>query len=261
VSDELSIPRSPIYRVPRRSGPDRMTRRLMLIAAGLAGALMLIVVLWSSVGHHGGQVPVVQADQRPVRVKPANPGGMQIPGLGTEVGQADGAASGDKLAPAPETPDPQALARQRPPAAPAATLAQTAPTPPVAAPAQPVIAATSPVPAATAPPPSAAKPAQVAAAAVPDQHAAASAARGAAARTQVQLAAVGTEAAARQEWDRLAHRMPGVFGGRRPVFSKVEHDGHTLWRLRTGDFATEAEASQFCQQVKAKGGGCAVAAF
>src|SRR5580698_5203937 len=43
VSDELSIPRSPVYRVPRRSGPEPLTRRLMLIAGGLTGALVLIV--------------------------------------------------------------------------------------------------------------------------------------------------------------------------------------------------------------------------
>jgi hypothetical protein len=253
VSDELSIPRSPVYRVTRRSGPDRMTRRLLLIAGGLAGALVLIVVLWSSVGHHGGQVPVVQADQRPVRVKPANPGGMQIPGLGSDTGAGASAASGDRLAPAPETPDPQALARQTPPAAPATT--RTGPAPPVVAPAQPVIAAVAP------PAPAAAKPARVAAAAVPERRAAPTAERAPVGRTQVQLAALGTETAARQEWERLAHRMPGVLRTHRPVFSKIEHDGHTLWRVRTGDFTTEAEASQFCQQVKAKGGGCSVAAF
>jgi hypothetical protein len=298
VSDELSIPRSPVYRVPRRGGPDPLTRRLMLIAGGLAGALVLIVVAWSSVGHHGGAVPVVQADQRPVRVKPANPGGMQIPGLSADAG--DSAAAAGTLAPAPETPDPQALARQTPPPAPAATqsalpqsasreaaasqvasqggpskpeasqpaaprttMPQTAATQtaalskPLAPTAVAPVIAAAPLPA-TAAPSAAAKPAQLAAAAA-DHHAAA-ADRGAG-RTQVQLAALATEAAARHEWERLAHRMPSVFNTHHPVFSKVEHDGHTLWRLRTGDFATEAEASQFCQEVRAKGAGCAVAAF
>jgi hypothetical protein len=31
--------------------------------------------------------------------------------------------------------------------------------------------------------------------------------------------------------------------------------------VRTGEFTTEAEATQFCQHVRAGGGGCAVAAF
>jgi hypothetical protein len=252
VSDELSIPRSPVYRVPRRRGLDTMTRRLMRIAGGLSGALVLIVVLWSSVGHHGGQVPVVQADARPVRVKPANPGGMQIPGLSADAGAGDTTASADKLAPAPEMPDPQALARQPPRPAPPPAATSTA------ASLRPVIAAAPSAPVITAPP--AAKPAQVAGATA-DRHAAPPAARVPAGRAQVQLAAVSTETAARQEWDRLAHRMPGVLGTHHPLFSKIEHDGHTLWRVRTGDFATEAEAGQFCHEVKAKGGGCAVAAF
>lgn len=274
MSDELSIPRSPVYRVPRRGGPEPLTRRLMLIAGGLTGALALVVVLYSSVGHHSGTVPVVQADERPVRVKPVNPGGMQIPGLSADSGASDASAAAGTLAPGPETPNPQALARQAPPRAPAASpttgtqaaTAQSAATqiaaPPLTAPAQPTIAATAPPAAAVAESPSAAaKPAQLAAAAMAEHHAASSAERGPAGRAQVQLAALATEAAAHQEWARLAHRMPDVFGTHHPVFSKVEHDGHTLWRLRTGDFATEAEATQFCQQVRAKGGGCAVAAF
>jgi hypothetical protein len=260
MSDELSIPRNPVYRVPRRRGLDTMTRRLMLIAGGLSGALVLIVALWSSVGHHGGQVPVVQADQRPVRVKPANPGGMQIPGLSADGGAGTATASADGLAPAPETPDPQGLARQQPRPAPAAATA--APVSAAALTSAPLHAgiAAAPVTRVSAAQ-AAAKPAQVATAAMADRHVVPAVAHGPVGRAQVQFAAVGTETAARQEWDRLAHRMPSVIGTHHPMFTKVERDGHTLWRVRTGDFATEAEAGQFCQEVKAKGGGCAIAAF
>jgi hypothetical protein len=260
-----------------------MTRRLMLIAGGLSGALLLIVALWSSVGHHDGSVPVVQADQRPVRVKPLNPGGMQIAGLSADPGQASDAAAADKLAPAPETPDPQGLARQTPavaptPGAPASGAVKSgaptssAPTssvptynawtPPDRARAQSVLTAAAPAQQPAAASSTAVKPVSVVpAAAVPDHHPAAPAAHPPLGRTHVQLAALPTEAAAHQEWDRLTHRMPSVLGSYHPVFSKIEHDGHTLWRVRTGDFTSEAEASQFCQQVRANGGGCAVAAF
>jgi hypothetical protein len=255
VSDDLNIPRNPVYRANRSRGPDRMTHRLLLIAGGLAGALVLIVVLWSSVGHHGGPTPVVQADQQPVRVKPVNPGGMQIPGLsadaGSGAGSGDGSAAADKLAPAPETPDPQGLASQmRTAAVPARPAAAS--TPPVAGAAERQATAAAPV---------TAKPTQVAGAMVPERRAALPGAHGSVGRTQVQLAAVTTEAAARHEWDRLAHRMPGVLGTHHPMFSKIEHDGQTLWRVRTGEFTTEAEASQFCHEVRAKGAGCAVATF
>jgi hypothetical protein len=77
----------------------------------------------------------------------------------------------------------------------------------------------------------------------------------------VQLAALTTEAAARQEWDRLAKKMPALFGSHHPMISKFDHDGHTLWRLRTAGFTTDAEAKQFCQELKAKGASCAVATF
>ena len=285
MSDELSIPRNPVYRVPRRRGPDIMTRRLLLIAGGLSSVLVAIVVAWSSVGHHAGQVPVVQADQRPVRVKPANPGGMQIPGLSADTGVGTATASADALAPAPETPDPQALARQPPRPAPAPLASGTIASGPITAAATPgtvprgtaapagagpasvgtvrrVVAGAAPaMPAATESSLAAARPSQLATAAEADRSAASPAERAPVGRTQVQLAAVGTETAARLEWHQLVHRMPGVLGTHHPVFSKVEHDGRTLWRVRTGEFATEAEAGQFCHEVKAKGGGCTVAVF
>jgi hypothetical protein len=240
VSDEAGSFRSPSYRVNRSHGLDPMTRRLMLIAGGLTAALVVIALLWSSAGHRGGEVPVVQADPRPLRVKPANPGGMQISGLSADVSsRADG--SSGTLAPAPETPDPQALAQPAPPPAP-----KMVPTVVPALPPPPAIKA-----AAVAPAPAA-----------PDRRPAAPAASSAAAgRREVQLAALTSEAAARQEWDHLVHQMPGLFANRQPIMTRIDHDGHTLWRLRTGGFATESAAGQFCQQVRAKGAGCAVAAF
>ena len=257
MSDEMSLPdgpsyRGPSYRVHRQRSVDVGTRRLMYIAGGLTGALVLIVLLWSSVGHQsGGAVPVVQADQQPVRVKPANPGGMQIPGLNADVGSAD-AGAGDHLAPAPETPDPAALAKQMPPpaspAAPAAMAPSAASSSVAAMPPATAIAAQPKVAPAIAPP-------------TPDHRVAKAEPAALAGHQAVQLAALTTEVAARQEWDRLAKRMPGLFNGHRPLISKIDHDGHTLWRLRTAGFATEAEARQFCQDVHAKGAGCAVAAF
>lgn len=253
MSDEMSLHRGPSYRVHRQRGLDAGTQRLMYIAGGLTGALVLIVLLWSSVGHHsGGAVPVVQADQRPVRVKPLNPGGMQIPGLAADAGAASG-GSGDQLAPAPETPDPAALAKQTPPPAPVAAPAAMAPP------------ASAPAPVAMTPPatPVAAQPKLVPAVTPPaPEHRVAKAEPAAPGGHQaVQLAALTTEAAARQEWDRLARKLPGLFAGHRPVISKFDHDGHTMWRLRTAGFNTEAAAKQFCQDLRAKGAGCAVAAF
>jgi hypothetical protein len=230
VSDDLSIP-SPTYRIPRHHrGMDPATRRLALIACGLGGALLAVVGAWSLTGHRNTTVPVVQADGRPIRVKPENPGGMQVAGAEEDI-LSGGTQGGDgKLAPPPEAPAPQAL--RDPPAAAAPTPAAIA----AASPAKPV--ATKPVTAV-------------------DKHPAAASANG----TLVQLAAVRSEDAAKSEWQRLSKRIPDLLGQHRPAFSKTERDGHTLWRVRAGGFADATQASTFCEKVRAKGVGCSVADF
>lgn len=246
MSDELGTYRGPSYRVNRGQGLDPMTRRLMLIAGGLTGALVVIVLIWSSVGQRSNEIPVVQADARPLRVKPDNPGGMQITGINADIsGHADG--PGGTLAPAPEVPDPQALAHEVPPASKRGPQATGIATPPPAPPVREASLEPAPTPA-TAVPQRHAAPAQGSNPSPPG-------------RREVQLAALSSEAAAREEWDRLVQRMPGLFASRQPIVTRFDHDRHPLWRLRVGGFATETAAGQFCQEVRSKGGGCSVAAF
>jgi hypothetical protein len=241
---------------------DPGTRRLAAIAVTLGGALMVLIGAWSLFGHHGsGEVPVVQADPQPVRVKPQDPGGMKVMGAGNEIFSGGNDMDVEKLAPPPETPDPQALKARLPAPPPSktavpaatspgsahapATATATAPSTPPAAPVQ----ATKPAQPPPAPTPvaSAEKPA-------PAAH---SSGKGAA----VQLAALSSEEAAKTEWQRLTKRMPDLFGARQPEFSHFEHDGKSFWRVRTGGFADSAQAVAFCGRVKAKGAGCTVADF
>ncbi len=102
MSDDLSIP-SPTYRIPRhRRGMDPVTRRLALMAGGLGAALLVVVAGPSLIGHRSTSVPVVQADKRPIRVKPENPGGLQVAGANEDIlsggvefeGRQAGSASG-----------------------------------------------------------------------------------------------------------------------------------------------------------------------
>jgi len=216
---------------------DPATRRLALIAAGLGGALLLVIGGSSLLGHRSGTVPVVQADPRPIRVKPENPGGMQVAGANEDILSGDTASTDGKLAPPPETPEPQAL-RAPPRAAPA----------PVPAPAQPPVAVAPPAP----PKPVAEKPT-----AAPEKHPAAPVV---AKSTLVQLAAVHSEEAAKSEWQRLTKRLPDL-ARHQPAFSKTDHDGHVLWRVRAGGFADTAQATSFCEKARAKGLGCSVADF
>jgi hypothetical protein len=243
VSDDLSIPR-PTYRIPRHSrGMDPATRRLALIAGGLGGLLLAIVGGWSMMGNRSTAVPVIQADDRPIRVKPENPGGLQIAGANDDA-LSGGVTGGDKLAPPPEVPAPLSLDASLPHAQPVAL----APPALVTAPAKPI----------------AAKPAAEKPAAPTERRSAAPAVERAvlgAKATQVQLAAVSSEEAARAEWQRIEKRMPELFGQRQPAFSKTERNGRTLWRLRTGGFSDTAQATAFCERVRAKGAGCSIADF
>jgi len=254
VSDNLETP-GPTYRVARRSGMDQGTKRLAIIAGGLGGALLLIVGVWTASGHHGGAVPVIEADARPMRVKPENPGGLQVAGANDEILSGDAGPQADKLLPPPEVPAPQALKDQKP--VPQTTKEQkpavaSAALPPV----QPVsLSPERPVPAPTA----AVVPDRKPTAAAPEHKQAAATPAGKS--TQVQLAAFTNEQAALTEWQRLSKRMPDILNGRQPAVLKAERDGHAIWRLRTGGFTDTAQATAFCERVRAKGAGCSIASF
>lgn len=260
MSDDLSIP-SPTYRVPRRGrrgGLDPAFQRLLMYAGGvvvLAGLVGGVSMLFS---RHGGPVPVVQADPRPLRVKPENPGGMQIAGV---TDNADDGKPG-KLAPAPENPDPTALRAPPAPAPQAATLATpqaAALVPPATTTPAPAAAAARPAVVQAAPP--AAKPAPAPAASPSAAHAAAKPAPVSGKSPAIQLAALSSEEAAKAEWQHMERRMPELLGGRTPSYSKIERDGHTYWRVRVVGFPDLAQAKTFCDRVRAKSASCSVADF
>jgi len=77
----------------------------------------------------------------------------------------------------------------------------------------------------------------------------------------VQLAAFDSADLAEQDWGRLATRMPALFASRKPEVIRAEVHGRTLWRLRTGGFASETQALDFCVKVRGQGGDCSLAAF
>jgi len=227
---------------PRATGDSDM-RRMALFAGGVAAVLAVLIGASALTGRHGSEVPVVQADTKPVRVKPENPGGMKVEAAENDVFSGGADNKNAKLAPAAEAPDTKALREVAPPP-PAAKPAVVAVAPPAPAPAAKPVAAPAPVVART-PPPAAAP----AAAAKP------------AGKAVVQLAALGTEDAARNEWAAMTKKMPELLGGHQPSYSKIERDGKTYWRVRTAGFADTAQARSFCEHVRAKGGGCSVAEF
>ncbi len=294
VSDDLSIPnagyqRSPaghygMGRMQRRRGMDPDTRRLIIYAGGVG--VVLVTLLGASAligGRHGGGsgIPVVDADPRPIREKPANPGGMKVDGAENDVFSGGSDRENVKLAAPAETPNARALTAEATPApanaasplaeapkaatlapppvveapkpAPAARAVVEAPQPathPVAEAAKPAVAA--------APPPPALKPQPVAAAqpvAKPETKPAP------AGHMAVQFASVGSEDAAKGEWQRLTKRFPDLLRSRQPAFTRFEKDGKLFWRVRTAGFADSAAAKTFCEQFRIQGGDCKVADF
>ena len=258
MSDEIPL-RTPSYRVDRPRGMDPSTRRLVFIAAGLGGALLVLIGAWSMVGGRtsgAGGVPVIAPPAGPMRVKPAHPGGMKVPGADQSIfrhsSNGRDAAAGS-LMPAPERPDLAAL--HPPPAGPAGTAPAGAaspalPLPPDFPPA--TLAAATPHPAspALAVPPAGGTAGGPAGSPV-----------GASGAPQVQFAALPTHAAARQEWATLRHRLPQLLAHRRLLLREVRIGGRTWWRVRTAGFASAAEARHFCARARAAGTTCDVTPF
>ena len=255
MPNELDIP--PAYRAPMVArGAQQKTQRLVLLGGAslavlLAGGLGLGALL--SRGGGPGNVPVVEANPSPTRIRPENTGGLAVPNQDKLIfDRAAGRATGGgtaALAPPPEAPaplpppppaPPQAVSR---PAAPPAAAPAAAPAaPPSATPAQPVAARTP------APTPPAAPPATTPPATTPPAEAAG--------RVQVQLAAVGSREDALAEWARAKRRAPELLGNRSPLVVPLERDGKTFYRLRTTGFTDAAAARSWCEQIRAKGFSC-----
>jgi cell division septation protein DedD len=239
---------------------------MLAVAGGVLGVLALGAggyLAWQSLGG-SRSVPVVEADPRPFKVRPDDPGGLRVPNQGELIlerpsARAQTSAQGGRpaaVAPPAEAPNIDGLrAAVQPPLPP---VAAPSPAPAAATPAAAVAAAVAPPAPAPAAPLQPARPA--AAPAQPPQAAAPAApppARPATGRVQVQLGALASEEAARAEWDRLARRAPELFGGRSPQITRLDRgDQPPLFRLRTGGMADQDAAAQFCDQVRAKGGAC-----
>lgn len=244
-----AIVQRPSYRVEREG--VALPWRMLGIAAALLGVAAVGAGGWwvyQSLGRTAS-VPVVEADPRPFKVRPDDPGGLRVPNQ-TELilerpaqrAQASQAARPASVAPGAEAPDLGGLR--------AAATPRQAPAPAAAPAPQP---APQPAPAAAAP---TAAPATAAATGTPPGTAPGAARP--AGRVQVQLGALPTEEAARAEWDRLARRAPELFQGRSPQIARLDRgEGQTpLFRLRTGGLADQEAAAAFCEQVRARGGAC-----
>ncbi len=234
---EFEIPEFSYNRRRREASFDPLMRRIALGAGGIATLVIVVALVWGGMkpGMGFGPPPVIQAPPGPLRVAPADPGGLTVPGADQQIMSGQNTATPDALAPDTQTPDMSAF--QPPP-------------PPPPAPAAP---ASAPAAAASASPPALA-PAAPAAPAAPVTPVSDG-------KVQVQLAAAVDPAGARTAWAQLNGKMPALLAGRTPLYSHAKVAGVEFWRVRLAGFADIAAARQFCGAVRAQGGACTVAAF
>lgn len=231
---------------------------------GILAALVLIPVFLGAAGwaawHYLGDllviedsydVPLVRADPGPVKIRPENPGGMQVPDQDKLVYDRmrgkEKPPQVESLLPKPESPLPPPTETPAPvEKAAAAPLPLTPPAPPKTAPAEAstaeVLAAKPPRPARPPPVPKAVP--------APDTGAG----------LRVQLAAVRSPEQARGEWERLRRKNGDLLGKLRLFITKADlGPGKGIYfRLRAGPLASEAKAKALCASLAERKVGCLV---
>lgn len=196
-------------------------------------------------------VPLLRADDRPIKVKPEQPGGMKVPDQNVSLYNDKPAGTQvEKLLPQPEQP----MARPAPmpePAPPAAAAAPVVPPAPATAAVKPT-AKTAAEPKPSAPP----KPAATAA----KNPAPAVAERAGNGRIEVRLASVRTPESAREEWARLKRENADLLGNLRANAVPVDLGEKGLYyRIQAGPFADAAAAGRLCAELKKRNHGCILA--
>jgi hypothetical protein len=188
-------------------------------------------------------VPLIRADERPTKVRPEKPGGMEVPDRDKLIYTQKRAAV-EHLLPPPEKPMPR-------PTAPSAAAPSASPQPPLV----PAGAgAANPAPQVQPQSPAGKPPAKA-------EGAATAAAKPATAQktggTRIQLASVPSEEAARQEWDRIRRANPDLLGSASatPVRADLGDKG-VFYRLQT---APIADAERVCGELKQRNFGCIIA--
>jgi hypothetical protein len=243
--------RADLYADPREDEARPRLRGLVASLVALAVIGVFVSSLWlayqQGLKHAGvitgaADVPLIRADERPTKVRPEKPGGMEVPDRDKLIYTQKRAAV-EHLLPPPEKPMPR-------PTAPSAAAPSASPQPP-AAPAG--VGAANLAQQAQSQAPAGKPPANADAAAIAAKPAAAQKTEG----TRIQLASVRSEEAARQEWDRLRRANPDLLGSFSaiPVRADLGEKG-VFYRLQTGPIT---DADRVCGELKRRNIGCIIA--
>jgi pyruvate/2-oxoglutarate dehydrogenase complex dihydrolipoamide acyltransferase (E2) component len=264
--------RTGLYVDPRDEEPAAPPRQVLRIL----GALLVMGVfaggLWFAYfegarhmagSSDSGAIPLIRADAQPIKVKPAEPGGMHVPDRNMLIyGDGQGRPEVEHLLPPPE--QPMALPVAPPPGPPATPAPQTAA---ASAPAAPAAAAAAPAAALEA---GTGRPAQSTVASPANPRLARPQAQQAgpqpgrpqlepAGGLRLQLGAVRSAGMARAEWDRLKRTNPDLLGHLTAVAVRADlGDRGVYYRIQTGPIADSAVAERLCGELRQRHLGCMI---
>ena len=212
----------------------------LLVLGAFAGGLWF--AYQQGLRHASGgvaDVPLIRADERPTKVKPENPGGMEVPDRDKLIYTQKHPVVEHLLPPA-EKPLPKPTALPSSPAAPSVEL-PPAPAPAAVEPAQPQQLASKPSDKLPSAPKS-----TVAPGAPANAHG-----------TRLQLGSVRSEATARQEWERIKRTNADLLANVSaiPVRADLGEKG-VFYRIQTGPLT---DADQLCSELKRRNVGCIIA--
>lgn len=237
--------------VPEEEEPTGfLAGKRMWVAAGVAVTVvaLFVAVIFSLYDGASEEAPRhIVADTSPIREKPAEPGGMDVPYQDKQVferangGQAP--SSEVRLAPQPEEPL-EALPEEEELASAADPIGDIAEQVTEAA---PVVKVEEPAP---KPAPKAEKQAET----PKPAPAKAKVSKG----FKVQLGAYGSEESAEKAWRTVRGKFSNFLTGLNPSYEAVKTGDRTLYRLRVGLLETRAAADEVCLGLRAQQQACIV---
>lgn len=246
-------------------------RTIALVAGVVVGAVIAGAAAWTVFGPNSdgtaGQVPLIVAEPEPYKVRPDDPGGMQVENQDKLVYERlDGAASEpgvENILPPPEMPK-EPVAPPAPPEPVAATPEPVV----VETPAAPEITPVEPEPAAeiAAVPAPASNPQPVVAPEIPaapptpaEPQSLESFVAALSGDYLIQIAALRSEEVAQSEWDRLSKIHSSLLGSYRPMIVRADlGERGIFYRLRAGPLKDRPAAEELCAALASENVGCLV---
>jgi len=292
--ESIEIPDRPTVSSEEERTRFALPRRTLIWGAGSAAVVLALAIGTTLLTRHGGEearapaeVPLIKAEDEPIKVSPESPGGMDVPNRDIMIyGHLQHDKPGrkpavERLLPEPEkpltppepAPPPEPKSAEAPPsdAAPAPGEPRPAEPPLPSVPVAPVPAASQPkaqahpVPAAPQAPaaPHAVKPQQTApkpppakADAKAEEKPRASAKSGA---YHVQLFSGKSQDEAKGAWSKLKGRNGDLLAPLSPTVARADlGERGTFYRLRVGPIDSEAKARSLCTSLSGRGVPCIV---